>query len=824
MSCSLVVLSSYRHVVLSSCRLVAFYRTFQDLKTLLRTEDDLHRQEVRRAQGLDEDERPLTRRLPAYDGKHFSTRPLQELERVELGDMMWHKIHHGQYLLIRIVSRPTRITSIRFIGQDPSGRAELVELQTAVDMLVQTGPELDALYPMGGLLAIREPHYVRCLDEDMIDIAHWKRTKITKVSRIRVESPSDVIWLGADDRLVSELTWMSPPVCLATETNARRLTAEHAKSIGDERLDKGWLMAAERAYTEGLTVDSKHIVLRLDRAHCRIRLSRFRGAFVDGEHALRGLLDAVRAEEPGRADLAQSDLLQKAYHWLVLASIGLRDWSVAYEHCTVFVERFPDYAPALDLLAFTQARVDEARTGVYDWPSIFRGDLQPGGTRNVVADWVSPSFKIGRSPTLGGIRGVIADRTIERGELLVVCKPFVSVDMKEPKEGPLTELVNVPIQQYASGSAHAYLVRAMVDKIQDEPRALDVLKRLYAGPGSSDPELVDLSAFEPPGAPGDTEDEEEEVKSVDVDVSRLEGVRTYSSFATGSVIIAETGPTMHGPHRNEPCSGIYLVPSLFNHACFANVSWVFWDDIMVLRSRRTISPGEELTINYFSCSPLAWRTALIGEYGIDRCECNLCKEERLDPLDGREIWFDDLEWALEYDEYISGVAPIVNGKMYKPPRRTLEGVMKMTRSIESTYNSNRSPGFMSELCCLYNCLSGLHMSEATGGMKHPEETLWLMEQAVYWKKRALECCGFKGIESDGRGTLTSSPFAYEMECLSIGLSIVSILGRMDRKKDAQRWARVVLEMHDIVFGGGKETLVVLWRGPLDSMHLLPYFS
>ncbi|CDZ98330.1 Predicted histone tail methylase containing SET domain [Phaffia rhodozyma] len=662
-------------------------------------------------------------------------------------------------------------------------------------MLVQTGPELDALYPMGGLLAIREPHYVRCLDEDMIDIAHWKRTKMTKVSRIRVESPSDVIWLGADDRL--------------------------AKSIGDERLDKGWLMAAERAYTEGLTVDSKHIVLRLDRAHCRIRLSRFRGAFVDGEHALRGLLDAVRAEEPGRADLAQSDLLQKAYHWLVLASIDLRDWSVAYEHCTVFVERFPDYAPALDLLAFTQARVDEARTGVYDWPSIFRGDLQPGGTRNVVADWVSPSFKIGRSPTLGGIRGVIADRTIERGELLVVCKPFVSVDLKDRDLWPVTELVNVSTQQFAEGPAHAYLVRAMMDKIQDEPRALDVLKRLYAGPGHSDPELVDLSAFELPGALGDIEKEGE---SVDVDVSRLEGIRTYSSFGTSPVLIPKTGPTTYSGHRDEPCSGIYLVPSLFNHACYANVSWVFWGDIMVLRSCRTISPGEELTISYFPGSSLAWRTTLIGKYEIGLCDCILCKEKRLDPLDGRNMWPDELEWALEYDEYISGVAPIVNGKMYKPPRRTLKRVMKMARSLESKYDPRRSPSFMSELCCLYNALSGLHMMKVMGGMKDPEDTLLLMEQAVYWKKRALECCGFKGIESDGRGTLTSSPFAYEMECLSIGLSIVSILGRMDRKKDAQRWARVVLEMHDIVFGGGKETLVVLWRGPLDSMNLLPYFS
>ncbi|CDZ97461.1 Tetratricopeptide-like helical [Phaffia rhodozyma] len=816
--------ASVDNSALLSCSLVAylvtFYRTFQDVETLLQTEDDLHQQELRRAQGSKEVGQPLTWRLLAYDGKHFSTRPLQELERIELGDMMWHKIHYGRYLLVRIVSRPTRITSIRFIGQDPSGRAELIELQTAVDMLVETGPELDALYPMGSLLAIREPHYVRCLDEDTINDSHRKRIKLTKVSRIRVESPSDVVWLGADDQLVSELTWTSLPVCPTTETDAQRLTAEQAKSIGDGRLDKGWLMAAERAYTEGLTVDSKHIVLRLDRAHCRIRLSRFRGAFVDGEHALRGLLDAMRAEEPARANMAHSDLLQKAYHWLVLASIGLRDWSVAHEHCTAFAERFPDCAPALDLLAFTQARVDEARTGVYDWPSIFRGDLQPGGTRNVVADWVSPSFKVGRSPTLGGIRGVIADRTIEPGELLVVCKPFISVDLKDRDLRPVTEVVNLSVQQCFPEMAYAYLVRAMVDKIKDEPRASDILNRLYAGPKYSDPELVDLSAFKLPGALGDTEKEDE---PRDVDVSRLEGVRAFSSFATRSAVINETLPFKYGRYGDQLCSGVYLVPSLFNHACFANVSWVFWGDIMVLRSRQTISPGEELKITYLPGRSLVRRTKLIGNLEIGLCDCVLCKEKRLDPPNRRTMW-SDYVWTSAYDEYILGVAEIEYGKMHRPKRRTLKKVMKMTRSIESTYDPRRSPSFMPELFRFYNTLSGLHMNKVTGGMKDPVETLLLMEQAIYWKKRALECCGFKGIESDGRGTMTSSPFTYETRCMSVGLSIVSILDSMDRKEDAQRWARVVLEMHDIVFGGGKETLVVLWRGPLDSMNLLPYFS
>ncbi|CDZ96901.1 Tetratricopeptide-like helical [Phaffia rhodozyma] len=664
------------------------------------------------------------------------------------------------------------------------------------------------------MLAIREPYYVCCPDEVALDDLGAKM-----VSRIRVESPTDVICLGADDRLVIGLTWTDSPTALGTGLVPAKLSPEQAKLIGNERLKKGWLISAERAYTQGLTVDSKHTVLRLNRAHCRIKLSWFRGAFVDSQHALRSLLDIAPTDKSEWTESTHLSWLQKAYHRAVLALIGLRDWSVAHEHCIAFAEQFPGFLPASDLLAFTKARVDEAQTGIYDWASIYRGDRQPGGMTNVVADWVSPSFKMGYSPTSGGVRGVVADRTIEPGELLVVCKPFASVDPKELKDEANTVVTNLPTKQLES-VAQAYLTRAMVDKVKDEPEAWDVLKKLYAGPAYSDPGLVDLSAFRLPGAPSDAEKEDE---LPNVDVSRLEGIRTYNSFAIKSVAIKETGPSTISLASEETPSGIYLVPSLFNHACFGNVSWNFWGDLMVLRSRQIILPGEELTISYYADHSFDERTRSLLKYGVDHCDCILCTDERLDTPAQRASRANSLADLFTYRDRLSDARATAQEGVYRQQRGTTAKFISLVRSIESTYAPGRSKSMMFELFAPFSILSDVHVNEVMSGMKDPREVSLLMDLAIEWERRALESCGFRGVDSDGKGTVTSGPFVHEMVCVSAGLSIVSLLDGLGRKEDAQRWASVVLDIHKIIFGGGKELMMVLWRGLLDSMDLISFF-
>lgn len=65
--------------------------------------------------------------------------------------------NQGRYLLLRIVSKLSKVVGIGFVGQDPGGNAIRVELFASPWALVAPGPELDATIPLGSTLIVREP-------------------------------------------------------------------------------------------------------------------------------------------------------------------------------------------------------------------------------------------------------------------------------------------------------------------------------------------------------------------------------------------------------------------------------------------------------------------------------------------------------------------------------------------------------------------------------------------------------------------------------------------------------------------------------------------
>merc|ERR1719454_2651442 len=53
-------------------------------------------------------------------------------------------------------------------------------------------------------------------------------------------------------------------------------------------------------------------------------------------------------------------------------------------------------------------------------------------------------------------------------------------------------------------------------------------------------------------------------------------------------------------HEDEPpSSAIYFLPSFMSHSCLPSIAWYCTEEkIYVLRARRAISPGDEVTVSY----------------------------------------------------------------------------------------------------------------------------------------------------------------------------------------------------------------------------------
>ncbi len=79
--------------------------------------------------------------------------------------------------------------------------------------------------------------------------------------------------------------------------------------------------------------------------------------------------------------------------------------------------------------------------------------------------------------------------------------------------------------------------------------------------------------------------------------------------------------------------GLWLFPSYFNHACSGNSFFIILGDMMMIYTRRDVSKGEELTINYVS--PLLKYSVRKEKFFNTfqfKCDCEMCQLDEMDLL------------------------------------------------------------------------------------------------------------------------------------------------------------------------------------------------
>ncbi|KAG9046748.1 hypothetical protein FS837_003769, partial [Tulasnella sp. UAMH 9824] len=498
---------------------------------------------------------------------HVSKTPLEQLNRVSFRQMHIRKTHTGKYLLCRIMTYPYRVYSVHILVEDVDGDACPMELYNYPGTIGASSQLVDALFPVGSILAIREP--------TLKSAAHGGKPLL------RVDSPSDVIWLEPDDEMLVGVKWKTGDQ--VPDSPELPSTEEQWKKQGNSHYQKGWCIPAAVLYGRGLQRFPSSAVLRLNRAMAYLQLDYYEAALSDCEAAL-DFKEALGSLKP------------KALYRAAQALYGMGRWNEAERKFAETATEYP--AQATDCQSWIKRCKDrkiEATEGKYDWAAAYRAAQVPG-CRMDLADFTGP-VKVASLPSRGGGRGIVAKRNIKFGELLVVSKAFISCTKNDYAKPELCSYMHL-IKNKGEIGYGAVAATKVAERIAGSPKAADAVEQLYAGPSNSPP---------PPNysiAPSEKVDVARLLQfNRDVDIKRIEAVVNYN--------------------------GLFLLPSLFNHSCSPNAFRYTLGDVMIIRATCDIPAGDEVFLNYGAVGDSYLSRGQEGFFRLlGSCNCPLCVRDR----------------------------------------------------------------------------------------------------------------------------------------------------------------------------------------------------
>jgi tetratricopeptide (TPR) repeat protein len=271
--------------------------------------------------------------------------------------------------------------------EDPAGWAQLISLYNYPGTYLAYGPELDTLFPINSVLAIREP----CL----------KMALAASHSHIRVDSPTDVVLLEPGSPLLKNVRWATGERSLPVHTK----TASEWKSVGDQHFKAKEFYGAIAGYSLALQLNPSLVSVRLNRALANLRAGRNLQTIEDSRFVLTDeqlpSVDRVKA----LYRCAQAMYAEGKY-------TAAKKW---YSKCVSIDSTLED---AIKGVQRSDSRIKEQTTGIYDWGFLFEQEMNSPSTQIDMAEFQGPIEKRPME-NRGGGRGIVASRTIEPGELLV---------------------------------------------------------------------------------------------------------------------------------------------------------------------------------------------------------------------------------------------------------------------------------------------------------------------------------------------------------------------------------------------------------------------
>ena len=493
---------------------------------------------------------------------HSSKKALNELKPITLNQMMVPKLHENSYLLCRTVSKAKSMIGTMVLIEDTNGDIEELALYNFKRLDTQN------FLPFGTIMIIKEPY--------------MKYSSLGKNVAIRVDSPSDVIFLDQTDELLKSVGWMEKLIG----------SFESIKSIGNEYFRNLDYENSIIYYKRALKLENSPVIY-LNLAAAYLHLNRFFEAYNSAKEGF---------EMGGNKEKALFRMAKAAY--------GMRDWIKANEHYKSLIALFPDNNEFKIGLDKTKLRLEESQTGKYDLRSLYEQSLNLKNINFDVADYIGPVMV---SDIEGKGKGLIASEDILKGKLLMVSKAF-SISIKKLRDE------NNNIQK-----SSLFCLNLITNKIDTETKTLNLIEtvqNLRNNPQRAK-ELYSLYT-------GDL-NRSEEIPNGVIDIGRIENICCFNSFeATQAEDTLSNSDKMS--YRS---SGLWILPSYLNHSCLSNTYRTFYGDIMTVHAIKDIKKGEEITCSYLDpFGSYKDRLEKMQRYKFE-CKCDLCVIDQLDTFNYR---------------------------------------------------------------------------------------------------------------------------------------------------------------------------------------------
>lgn len=316
-------------------------------------------------------------------------------------------------------------------------------------------------------------------------------------------------------------------------------------------------------------------------------------------------------------------------------------------------------------------------SGLFNW-----SDLQREAYEDDYLDRANfQSAAIAVEKMKGKGNGVVAKKDIKAGTLLVVSK--ASAIVYEHDKSAISSIRIDTVYDRCDRGEQNELAPLLTQHVCDNPSRRRGIYELFAGPD-----------FE---TAIDKDDNS-------IDAFRMYGVQVHNSFETEATEIQLSAlPSRKSLRRHKLSTGIWRLPSYFNHSCLNNCTRLFLRDILIIKACRDIKAGEELTLGYVNKLHDAYeRQACCHDFGFV-CQCALCKLDR-DEISNFPVEVIRRE-ELEEEYQTSVVAAMLKGclsvaEMRRMKEVTARLVFKLRSSYEKTGRAEMRYGLLRPLNAL----------------------------------------------------------------------------------------------------------------------------
>ncbi|KAM5349946.1 hypothetical protein ACJ41O_006451 [Fusarium nematophilum] len=519
----------------------------------------------------------------------------QDLEPIMISEMILETHHRGKRAMLRVLTPPDRMTAVMGVVEDENETAVLLQLYHQPDENLV--PATEILGP-GKVCIVKEPFF-KCATDGSYSL--------------RVDHPSDIIWLAVDDERIPS-HWRAPVRNLGASSTDLRMQGNECVQ------QKKWAEALQlysSAIQVGQTLEEKQLAF-LNRSLTNLRLDRPAKAFSD---VGRGTNPAAPSEK---------SLFREAR-----ALYELGNFQNCLEKLETLEKSFPENKAVNPETDRVRARLDEQRKGRYNFKQMYKqAKLAPP---LIDCGTFSSPVEIRESPGRG--RGLFTTKAVLAGELLLCEKAFsYSFAGDEQSTRQTNILMNLVTKKMTMGG-QALLLPRIVQKLYHDSSLSTEFGALHYG------DYPKVAVTEADGNPV-------------VDSFLVEKIISLNSFGAPrtsresflSVSSLSTDMTRDKSFKHTT-SGIWLLASRINHSCVGNCRRSFIGDMQIVRATRDLPAGTEVFFSYRPPVPLESYQEVqknLGNWGF-KCQCELCasrKATSTSVLQRRKALIQDMQGVL----------------------------------------------------------------------------------------------------------------------------------------------------------------------------------